>query len=300
MTYGFWKGPQLALLRQCRDKGVPWVTDQCNAIPGAPQRTRDSVQRKARSLGHLDRTERITTTPGIDAAIRQAYASGKYGAAARCAAACNRPRWWVVLRAKQLNLRQLKTKIGRPFTDREIATIREHAHMPVGEIQARLKRGGSTRSRASILDFIKRNAIANDRDRPLSGVQVAELFGIDPKGLYRSIRTGKLIAKKSGEGGIVDPHAYLIEPVEIARFIIKHPQMIDLRKVDPIWFIDLLAHYSAAASHDMHRNKGVRVAQMVRENPDITGEDLADMMGVSISDGQALICDGRRALREAA
>ncbi len=34
---------------------------------------------------------------------------------------------------------------------------------------------------------------------------------------------------------------YLISDQEVRRFICKYPTEIDLKKVDPIWFIDLMS-----------------------------------------------------------
>jgi hypothetical protein len=297
-----WLGEQAKLLRQYQEKGLDWLVIEVNKVSGAPKRTRQAIKRQASIRGYAHaKSETITTTPGIDAAIRRAYASGKFGAARRCADACNRPRWWIVARAKELGLRQLKTQHGKPWTDRERGVVRAAAHLPVGEIKARLKASGYRRTPAMILALMAREKIEATRDRPLSGSQVAELMGVDINTLTRHIGGGRLIAGRAGEVTPNGSAQYLIEPVELARFIIKHPQMIDLRKVDPVWFIDLLAHHAAEAQRDMHRNKCERIAQMVRENPEISSELVADLFGVSEVEARSLIADGRRLnMREAA
>lgn len=293
-----WKHSQLALLKHYPEKGAQWVMDECNKIPGAPWRTLHGVRRKARKLGYLTQAEPMQTTDHIDAAIRRAYLSGQQGAAARCAKACNRPMWWVVKRARELKLRPLR---GRIFNPIETACIAANAHLPPSEIQVKLKRLGYTRTAQSIRLFIAKNDIEADRDQPLSARQTAELFGVDVETLLRHVRSGRLIARRAGEGGQSSPSVYLIEPKQIARFVILHPQLIDLRKVDPIWFIDMLAQHAAAASHDMHRNRGVRLAQMVRENPDISPELVADMLGISEFDAIKRLSEARRdTMREAA
>lgn len=296
-----WRGQQKALLRQYQAMGAEWVTAEVNKVPGAPLRTEAAVRRHACTLGlSREKCEPIETTPGIDAAIRRAYASGKSGAARRCAEACNRPRWWIVVRAKALECRALKSQNSRPWTDRERGTVRAAAHLPLGEIQARLKASGSRRTLGAIKMLKARENIEALRDQPLSGTRAAFLLGIDVSSLTRLISAGRLIAGRARGDGVGKCQQYLIEPVEIARFAIKHPQMVDLRKVDPIWFIDLIAHHSADAMRDMHRTQSVRIAQMVREAPDIVPERLADIFGVSDAEGRTLLTDARRELRREA
>lgn len=293
-----WTHSQLALLKHYPEKGGQWVTNKCNEVPGAPHRTVAAVRRKARKLGYFAQAESMPTTDHIDAAVRRAYQSGAPGAAARCAKACNRPMWWVVKRAKDLKLRPLR---GRIFNPTEAACIEANAHLPPSEIQVKLKRLGYARSAQSIRLYITKNGIQPDRDKPLDAKQTAELFGVEVETLLRHVRSGRLIARRAGEGGPSSPSVYLIEPKEIARFVIMHPQMIDLRKVEPVWFIDMLATNAAAASHDMRRTQTVRLAQMVRENPDLSTELVADMLGISEHDAIKRVSEARRMpMREAA
>lgn len=293
-----WTHRQLKILKHYPEKGGHWVLAECNKVEGAPKRTLLGVRRKARKLGYSAQAEPLATSEQIDLAIRQAYQGAEPGAVKRVAAACNRPVWWVIKRAKQLELRPLR---GRPLTEREMGCIKANAHLPVGEIQAKLQAFHSKRSAQTILDYINRSMIQPNRDRPLSATALAELFGVNPSTLTKHIYAGRLIARRSGTGGPKMPAHYLIEGVEVVRFVIKHPQLVDLRKVDQVWFIDLMAHHAADAMRDMHRNQGVRLAQMMRENPDISPEVVAGMLGVSESEAKKRLAEARReTMREAA
>lgn len=293
-----WKPSQLKLLKEYPAKGPKWVVEAINSVPGAPKRTHRAILKRARELGYHWKPEPLRTNDQIDAAIRRAYQSGEKGAAGKCAKACNRPRWWIVARAKELELRPMR---GRFINSREDACIRANAHLPLGEIQAKLLRQGFRRSTGTIHVYMKRRMILSDLDRPLSVTALSELFGVSDRTLTKHIAAGRLIARRSGEGGSGQPTQYLMEPIEIARFVIKYPQMIDLRKVDPIWFITMLAEHAAAASRDMHRNQGARLAQMVRENPDISPELVADMLGIGEAEASKRLAEARReTMREAA
>ena len=71
---------------------------------------------------------------------------------------------------------------------------------------------------------------------------MAGLFGIDSHNVGKWIRFGWLTAEKRGtdrtavQGGDI----WFIHHEQVYRFVLGHPEEIDLAKVDKLWFLDLV------------------------------------------------------------
>ncbi len=87
----------------------------------------------------------------------------------------------------------------------------------------------------------------------LYGLFAGAALGVDPHWVLARIRSGKLRAshrqteRKPEQGG----DSWLITDETVIALIRDHPYDIDLRKVDSVWFMDLIAPYlgrSAATS----------------------------------------------------
>jgi hypothetical protein len=77
-----------------------------------------------------------------------------------------------------------------------------------------------------------------------SAYSLAQALGIDPHAVTRWIKSGHLQAKFRGtaRGPQQNGDSYLIQEKDVRRFILEHPTEIDLRKVDQLWFLDLLTN----------------------------------------------------------
>jgi hypothetical protein len=73
---------------------------------------------------------------------------------------------------------------------------------------------------------------------------LAQALGIDSHAVSRWIRSGHLKAKLRGtaRGEKQNGDIYVILEKDVRRFILEHPTEIDLRKVDQIWFLDLVTN----------------------------------------------------------
>ena len=77
-----------------------------------------------------------------------------------------------------------------------------------------------------------------------SGKGLADALGIDSHVVTRWIKAGHLRPQFRGtkrtkqQGG----DTYLIREKDVRRFILQHPTEIDLRKVDQLWFLDLISN----------------------------------------------------------
>ena len=77
-----------------------------------------------------------------------------------------------------------------------------------------------------------------------SANSLASALGIDNHVVSRWIHSGHLKAQPRGaaRGEAQHGDAYLIHEKDVRRFIIEHPTDIDLRKVDQLWFLDLITN----------------------------------------------------------
>jgi hypothetical protein len=77
-----------------------------------------------------------------------------------------------------------------------------------------------------------------------SAYSLAQALGSDPHAVTRWIKSGQLKAKFRGtaRGPQQNGDSYLIQEKDIRRFILEHPTSIDLRRVDQIWFLDLITN----------------------------------------------------------
>jgi hypothetical protein len=77
-----------------------------------------------------------------------------------------------------------------------------------------------------------------------SANSLAQALGIDSHAVTRWIKSGHLKAKLRGTARGEQQHGdiYLIYEKDVRRFILEHPTDIDLRKVDQLWFLDLITN----------------------------------------------------------
>ncbi len=73
---------------------------------------------------------------------------------------------------------------------------------------------------------------------------LAQALGIDSHAVTRWIKSGHLKAKRRGTARTEQQNGdiYLIHEKDVRRFILEHPTDIDLRKVDQLWFLDLITN----------------------------------------------------------
>jgi hypothetical protein len=72
----------------------------------------------------------------------------------------------------------------------------------------------------------------------------AQAVKIDPHALTRCINAGRLKTALRGtaRGERQNGDIYLIRERELRCFVLEHPCEIDMRKVDQLWFLDMLTN----------------------------------------------------------
>jgi hypothetical protein len=150
------------------------------------------------------------------------------------------PHWALKKRARELGLARTKEL---PWSERELEILGRYAWMSDERIRLKLKAAGYTRTVTGIHLKLKRMRFKHDGSF-YSACSLAQALGIDPHAVTRWIKSGHLKAKPRGTArtGQQNGDSYLIQEKDVRRFILEHPTDIDLRKVDQLWFLDVITN----------------------------------------------------------
>ncbi|HME31663.1 MAG TPA: hypothetical protein VKG65_02810, partial [Terriglobales bacterium] len=124
-----------------------------------------------------------------------------------------------------------------------LGILSRYAWMSDERIRLKLKSAGYSRTVTGIRLKLKRMRFKHDGSF-YSAYSLAQALGIDPHAVTRWIKSGHLKAKLRGtaRGPQQNGDSYLIQEKDVRRFILEHPTDIDLRKVDQLWFLDLITN----------------------------------------------------------
>lgn len=160
------------------------------------------------------------------------------------------PGWVAMRRATELGVSRVKEP---RWSDAELSLLTEHAWKNPNTITRIFKSHGFQRSVAAIHIMVTRRLGGRLANRTwYSGTQLATLLGIDRHLVLRWISSGLLSAKQEGAGRNASQSCdiHKIRNLDFRRFVATNPHVIDLRKVDQLWFIDLLTNYRVNAIDD--------------------------------------------------
>lgn len=191
------------------------------------------------------RTKRkYDTDERIDDAIRRYYQTCEnrpvVGRMAAFARSLNRPVWWVRRRAAALGMALPADKTPN-WSDAEVALLEANAHKSIPVIRRIFKKHGFYRTESSIGLKLKRGDFDRESPNHFTAGALAKLLGVDPHTVGRWIARDGLPAKRRDtnrteeQGGDM----WVITRAHLRTWIADHPQLVDLRKVDRYWFIDL-------------------------------------------------------------
>ena len=183
-------------------------------------------------------------TDQIDQLIREVYLNhrdAKTGFGIRpLAKKVGIPHWALKKRARELGLARTKEL---PWSEPELAILSRCAWMSDDRIRLKLKAAGYARTATGIHLKLKRMRFKHDGSYH-SAYSLAQALGIDPHAVTRWIKSGHLKAKLRGTARTPQQNGdgYLIQEKDVRRFVLEHPTDIDLRKVDQLWFLDVLTN----------------------------------------------------------
>lgn len=150
------------------------------------------------------------------------------------------PHWALKKRARELGLARTKEL---PWSEPELEILVRYAWMSDERIRLKLKAAGYARTVTGIHLKLKRMRFKHDGSFYSAG-SLAQALGIDSHAVTRWIKSGHLKAKLRGTARTEQQNgdSYLIQEKDVRRFILEHPTDIDLRKVDQLWFLDLITN----------------------------------------------------------
>jgi hypothetical protein len=150
------------------------------------------------------------------------------------------PHWALKKRARELGLARTKEM---PWSEPELEVLARYAWMSDERIRLKLKAAGYARTVTAIHLKLKRMRFKHDGSF-YSANGLAQALGIDSHAVTRWIKSGRLKAKHRGTARTEQQNGdmYLIHEKDVRRFILEHPTEIDLRKVDQLWFLDVLTN----------------------------------------------------------
>lgn len=176
-------------------------------------------------------------TEAMDALLRRMYDPTVKGRSQEIAYRLRMPRWAVNRRAVALGLSRPK---DRPWTAQEEAYLEGNFHHVSVKVLARKL----VRSLTAVKLKAKRLGLRK-YDEGYTACSLAEALGVDPHWVLARIRSGKLrashrrterTAQQGGDGWMITDEA-------LVDFLREHPYDIDLRKVDSLWFMDLITPF---------------------------------------------------------
>lgn len=234
----FWKTTELAVLRENYSTLGPSACAEL--LPG---RSIGAIVQRASmlKLPAPPRTWSRLRGEVFDTAVRQLYQqTPERGAIKAAADRMKIPRWVLTSRARELGL--IVPRFKEPdWTEAEDELLAEHAAKLPKTIARIFREHGFPRTLSAITVRLKRKNVDRIDDDHWSASALSKLMGVDAKTVLGWIHTEGLTAKRRGtertpqQGG----DTYIVSRRNLRLWIAAHAQLVDLRKVDRYWFIDL-------------------------------------------------------------
>lgn len=176
------------------------------------------------------------SSPEIDALIIAAHREGAVGWKGRLSLSLGCSGAWVSSRAAQLGLQATFTR-EPVWSAEELAIVAENAHQHCDTISRKLSQAGYKRS----MGAVKRQVCLHGFDRhdpdAWTGTELGKLMGVSCHMVYKWMDSHGL--KHTLGDGDTRPHRTTRRD-DFKRWAIKNIDLIDLRKVDQVWFKDVM------------------------------------------------------------
>jgi hypothetical protein len=151
------------------------------------------------------------------------------------------PSWAVSRRAAEL-CAVPKWKKEPNWSQKELDLLKSFAHLDYPEIQSRIVAAGCVRRSINALKIKITRGLGGKPREGYSGVSLAKLFGIDSHSVARWIDAGLLKATRRGTARTASQGGDLwrIDPEAVKEFVVNNLALIDFRKLDKWWLVELL------------------------------------------------------------
>ena len=202
----------------------------------------EAVSREAHScpecryIGRTGRSKRpkYPLTDFAEKILREQYDSGIRGRVTSLARTLGWPPWKVKKTAATMGLGRSRKSWRRwdPLEDQLLE--REASRRTVPWLAKRLNR-----SEVAVAMRLKHLRLSRrEHDGWFTATELAGCMGVDAKTVTRWIEKGWLVARHRGTNSPMDP--WMIEEAAIRKFVRSHPMAFDLRRVDQLWFVDMV------------------------------------------------------------
>ena len=189
-------------------------------------------------------------TPILDQTLRDAYANNSYGSkvAAHLAQKFGCCAHQVLYRAVTLGL--IRPRERYRWTQKELDMLEKYAHLSLDRIRKKLLKVsplGCKRTASAVVAQIHNNRLHTNLDGR-NGESLADAFGVSVHQIHRWRIAGML---KGSRIESIDQH-HRKDPItliaqnwfysnkEVRNFVFLYPSAFDLRKVNQLWFLELM------------------------------------------------------------
>lgn len=244
--FRYWTTREVKLLREA------WPRGGMQAAVEVLDRTPTAIYTKVNALGircdisgsqlSAAKRRKYEPTPEIDEAIRRVYQGApKSGAVNELAAELELPRWWISKRARDLGL--VVPRFGaRRWSPEEDQLLEETFGYSPTHARRLFAAAGFKRTTSAIALRRKRKGLSSRTHQGIyTARRLAGFLGVDGSTVTLWIEQGILEAWQRGtertpqQGG----DGWFIARGSVRTFCRDHPERIDLRKVDRLWFLEL-------------------------------------------------------------
>jgi len=156
------------------------------------------------------------------------------------------PKWALQRRARTLGL--VRTK-ELPWSEAELQILERFAWMSDERIRLKLKGAGFIRTATAVHVKLKRTS-AKQNTPYLTARGLADLFGVDSHMIAKWIKLNYLHARRRGTERVAEQGGdmWLIHENDVYKFVPARPLEFDIRKVDQLWFLDLVTQGKIASA----------------------------------------------------
>ena len=190
-----------------------------------------------------ERRRKYVPADGIDYMIREFYAKRNENGVAKStlpplksiARRVGWPLWRVYRRAQNLGLSRIKERV---WSQEELQLLERFAHLLPTSIAKRFRQRGFSRTASAIHSKLGRSGLRESHDFYCAR-RCAEFFGVDSNVVLRWIRLGYLEALERREESHGN-RTWLVDDTRVQRFVRNHPTLFDIRRVDQVWFLNML------------------------------------------------------------
>lgn len=208
-------------------------------------RSESCIRMKAKRMGLVRAKRRApyqcyVQSDLVDHQILQAYATGKPGEIKSLSQRLGRNYGWIRWRAVHLGCRPMRLK-EPDWCAEELAILARMEGIGPYSAQRALKRAGYVRGINAVYERMRRKMhldLHEDGQMTLNSVAIA--LHVDHKVVGRwADKHGLKTSKRMSYDGNTHP-ARWVSRAELRRFIRDNPVLVDIRKADKFWLIDLL------------------------------------------------------------